>query len=184
MDHEKFLNQFDAPVDRAVHPASLDVETLMKDCTLTRGRASGPGGQHRNKVETHITIVHNPTGIEGQAGERRLAKENQSVAIRRLRLKLAMEYRVGVPAGDVRPALWRSRCAKKRIVCSVKHQDYPAMLAEAFDLIDACDMDVKKAALRLECSTTQLIRFVADHPPAFEYLNRMREDRGLHRLRP
>lgn len=173
----------DQPVDRPIHPAALDVETLLKDCTITRGRASGPGGQHRNKVETHITVVHNPSGIDAQAGERRLAKENQSVAIRRLRLKLAMGVRVEVPAGEIRSQLWKSRCIKNRIVCNPKHTDYPSLLAEALDVIEACGFDVKKASARLECSTTQLIRLIGDHRPALEQLNQSREDRGLHRLK-
>ena len=178
-----FLDQLDQPADRPTHPAALDVETLLKDCTITRGRASGPGGQHRNKVETHITVLHHPSGIDAQAGERRLAKENQSVAIRRLRLKLAMGVRVEVPAGDIRSPLWRTRCVKNRIVCNPKHADYPSLLAEALDVIEVCGFDVKKAAARLECSTTQLIRFIADHRPALEQLNQSREDRGLHKLK-
>ncbi len=173
----------DQPVDRPIHPAALDKEMLLKDCTITRGRASGPGGQHRNKVETHITVLHKPSGIDAQAGERRLAKENQSVAIRRLRLKLAMGIRVEVPNGDIRSALWKTRCVKKRIVCNPKHRDYPSLLAEALDVIEACGFDVKRAAARLECSTTQLIRLIGEHRPALEQLNQSREDRGLHRLK-
>ncbi|MGV6815074.1 MAG: peptide chain release factor family protein [Phycisphaerales bacterium] len=179
-----FLDQLDQPVERPVHPAVLDREALLKECVISRGRASGPGGQHRNKVETHITITHQPTGIEAQAGERRLAKENQGVAIRRLRLKLAMGVRVEVPAGDIRSELWRRRCVKKRIVCNPMHYDFPSLLAEALDVIEVSGFDMKKAATRLECSASQLIRMVADHPPAFEQLNQSRQDRGLRRLRP
>jgi len=178
------IDQLDQPVDRPIHPAALDSDTLLKDCTISRGRASGPGGQHRNKVETHITITHKPSGIDAQAGERRLAKENRSVAVRRLRLRLAMGVRVTVPAGDIRSALWRERCRKNRIVCSPKHADFPSLLAEALDVIEASGFDLKKASARLECSTTQLLRFIGDHPPAFEQLNQSRQDHGLHRLRP
>ncbi len=178
-----FLDFLDQPVERQPHPASYESERLMKECTLTRGRASGPGGQHRNKVETHITIVHNPSGIDAQAGERRLAKENQSVALRRLRLKLAMGIRIEVPAGEIQSALWKTRCVKGRIVCNPKHTDFPSLLAEALDVIEACGLDVKKAGLRLGCSTTQLVRLIAEHRPAFEQLNQSREDRGFHRLK-
>ena len=175
--------RLDQAAQRPVHPAALDKETLMKDCKITRGRASGPGGQHRNKVETHITIEHIPSGIDAQAGERRLAKENLSVATRRLRLKLTMGVRIDVPAGDIRSELWKERCKKQKIVCSVKHTDFPSLLAEAIDVIEACGFDVKKAAARLECSTTQLLRFIADHRPAFDQLNQSRQDHGLHRLK-
>jgi len=167
----------------SVHPAALEAEQLLADCESRRLRRSGPGGQHRNKVETHITILHDPSGIEAQAGERRLAKENQSVALRRLRLKLAMGIRIGVPSGEIQSSLWKIRCVKGRIVCNPKHTDFPSLLAEALDVIEACGLDVKKAGLRLGCSTTQLVRMIAEHRPAFEQLNQSREDRGFHRLK-
>ncbi len=54
---------------------------------------------------------------------------------------------------------------------------------KALDMIEACGLDEKAAALRLECSASQLVRFVADHPPAMERWNAERVERGLHRLR-
>lgn len=171
----------DQPVPRPTHPAALDPEVLMSQCTLTRGRASGPGGQHRNKVETHVTLRHNPSGVEAQAGERRLAKENQSVALRRLRLLLAVHVRVEVPRGEIRSELWKSRCRDRKIVCSVKHADFPSLLAEAIDVIEACGYDMRKAATRLECSSSQLLRLIADHPPALVKFN---DERRLRSMRP
>lgn len=179
-----FLDKLDEPVERPQHPASLDPDALMRECTLTRGRASGPGGQHRNKVETHITIVHNPTGIEAQAGERRLAKENQRVAVRRLRLNLATSHRVFVPEGEIRSDMWKSRCKNKKIVCSVRHADFPSMLAEALDVIDASGFDTRKAAVRLQCSGSQLVRLMADHPPALAKFNDERRLRSMRPLKP
>ena len=176
-----FLDNLDRPVERPTHPASLDIDSLMKDCKLTRGRASGPGGQHRNKVETHITIRHEPTGIEAQAGERRLAKENQSVAVKRLRLLLAQEVRVLVPNGEIRSELWKSRCRKRKIICSEKHYDFPSLLAEAMDVIDACGYDMRQASTRLECSSTQLVRLLSGHPPILAKFN---EERRLRSMRP
>ena len=186
---DEFFDQLDHSIDgdsigTGIHPAALDEASLLKVCVITRGRSSGPGGQHRNKVETHITVVHKPSGIDAQAGERRLAKENRSVAIRRLRLKLAMHLRTVVPAGEIRSDLWKQRCVKRRVACNPKHWAYPALLAEALDVIHASALDMKAAAARLECSTTQLTRLIADHRPAFEMLNQSREDQGFHRLRP
>ena len=45
------------------HPAMLDDGALLKQCEANFGRASGPGGQHRNKVETAATLTHTPTGL-------------------------------------------------------------------------------------------------------------------------
>jgi hypothetical protein len=182
-DVERLLRSLDAPVERDPHPAMLDDDTLLAGCKWTRSRDGGPGGQHRNKVETVVTLVHTPTGITAKAGERRTVRENKPVAIRRLRLALATEHRVGVPAGDCRSPLWRERVKKRRIVLSTKHRDFPAMLAEALDIIEAAGHDMKTASTRLDCSPSQLIKLVKEHPPAWSKLNADREAKGLHPLK-
>lgn len=166
-----------------MHPAALPEAELLAQCELGRSRSSGPGGQHRNKVETKVTVTHRPTGVQAHASERRSVRENRPVAVRRLRLALAVERREGVPDGDARSALWRTRCTGGRIVCSPQHDDFPALLAEALDMVEACGHDLRRAATRLECTPTQLVRFIADHPPAFERLNRARAAKGERPLR-
>lgn len=169
-----------------VHPAALDDAALLAQCTKTKSRGQGPGGQHRNKVETEVRLTHDPTGLKAHAGERRSASQNQSVAVSRLRLELATRVRCAVPAGDARSALWLKRCSPKgkgagRVVCNPDHADYPAMLALALDVIHACAWDVRKAALRLVCTPSQLLKLVKDHPPALLWLNAQRTS---HALRP
>lgn len=181
-DVDRLIESLGAPVEREPHPAMLDDEALMAQSDWGRSRGGGPGGQHRNKVETVVTITHKPTGISAKAGERRSVRENKPVALRRLRLAMATQHRVGLPAGDCRTPLWRERVRKQKIVLSTKHHDFPAMLAEALDMIEACDHDLKKAGTRLECSPSQLIKLVKEHPPAWVWLNARREQRGLHAL--
>jgi hypothetical protein len=174
------------------HPACISDEALLKQCTVGRGRGSGPGGQNRNKVETEITITHKPTGLIGQAGERRSQNENKKVAIRRLRLLLATHHRGSPPKGGrtldeiLGPRgsdLWRSRRQGDRIVCNPGHHDYPALLAEAMDMIADSGHDPAHAAARLEITTSQLIKLVKDHPPAMQAWNATRQQRGQHPLR-
>ncbi len=50
--------------------------------------ASGPGGQHRNRTESGVRLVHPPTGLTVTATERRSQLLNRSVALARLREKL------------------------------------------------------------------------------------------------
>lgn len=166
------------------HPSSLADEQLLARCRIGKSRTSGPGGQHRNKVETLVTITHEPTGVTAHAGERRSAADNRRVAIFRLRLRLAVETRCDVPDGDHRSPLWKSRCGKGgRIACNPTHRDYPAMLAEALDMIAACDLEPAKAASRLGCTTSQLIKLIKNHRPAMESWNAQRAERGLHPLK-
>ncbi len=166
-----------------MHPAQLADDDLLGQCRVGKGRSSGPGGQHRNKVETKVILTHEPTGIRAHAGERRSAVENQRVALFRLRLALATEVRHGVAPGECRSPLWLSRCRAGRIECNPGHRDFPALLAEALDVLAACGQDARKAGLRLVCSPTQLVRLLKEHPPALERWNREREARGLHPMR-
>ena len=171
------------PIDPWPHPACLDDESLLRQCTITTGRTGGPGGQNRNKVETLVELTHKPSGVEAHAGERRSQMENKRVALKRLRLALAVDFRAPVPIGEIGSALWRTRVSSSRIACSARHADFPSILAEALDVIAAAIWDPKKAALRLETSASQLIKLAKDHPPALTMWNRSRDSRGLHPLK-
>lgn len=167
------------------HPTALADVELLEQCELGRGRSGGPGGQHRNRVATHVTLTHRPTGISAQAGERRSAEENKASALRRLRSALAVEHRTAVAAGEARTFLWSQRCtAAGKIVCAERHHDHATLIAEALDVIAACGWDVSKAATRLCCTQTQLVRLLGEHAPALERLNAERHERGAHRLSP
>lgn len=176
-----------------MHPACLPEVELLRSCSVRKTRTSGPGGQHRNKVESGIELVHTPSGIVGQAGERRSSEENRRVAVKRLRLALAVGVRWPVPSGDARSELWRRRTViavatgtekrVPRIVCNDRHEDFPALLAEALDMLEACRGDVSRAALRLDVTPTSVLKLLKGHPPALVQLNAWRAERGLHPLK-
>ena len=164
------------------HPAELDPAQLLQDCDLERLRRSGPGGQRRNKVETGVRLRHGPTGLVAEATERRSSEQNQKVALRRLRMKLAVEVRT---PRDTRPSeRWSSRVLSRRLTVNLEHADIPAMLAEALDVLADEDWTVQSAAERLAISTTQLVRLLSAEPQALLQLNHRREAQGLRGLRP
>jgi hypothetical protein len=166
------------------HPASLDEDALLKQCSIGKGRGSGPGGQNRNKVETKVMLTHKPTGVAAHAAERRTAVENKRVALFRLRLNLATQVRCPVPRGDVRSDLWKSRAGPTgQIACNPRHQDFPAMLAEAMDMLASAKYEPDSAAVRLGVTMSQLVKLVKKHPPAFDVLNRARLEWNKHPLK-
>jgi len=165
------------------HPASRSPEQLLVECDVRRVRRSGPGGQHRNKVETGVVLVHRPTGVKAEANERRSQAENRAVALQRLRVNLALEVRRSGRL-DLDPSpLWRSRCRGGRIGISRSHDDFPAVLAEALDVVADKGAEVKDAAAVLGCSASQLIKLLKQEPRAMVLVNGWRAERELHPLR-
>ena len=164
--------------DPVTHPAALPVEALLADCRIQHTRRSGPGGQHRNKVATAVVITHQPTGLRTEASERRRQSENHAAAVFRLRVQLALRVRTERPGPP--SELWQSRLRGGRLAINPAHHDFPAILAEALDVLAMHDHDPRPAAEHLACTASQLIRLLKLEPSALERVNAERARRNLH----
>jgi protein subunit release factor B len=88
----------------------LDDEALLAQCEVQVHRAGGPGGQHRNKTETAVRLVHGPSGVVAEGKDQRSRAQNLSAALGRLREKLAVLERPRKKRRPTKP----SRGAKER----------------------------------------------------------------------
>jgi hypothetical protein len=160
-----------------IHPAGLPVDRLLADCLVERTRRSGPGGQHRNKVETAVVITHTPTGVRAEASERRSQAANLANAILRLRVLLALQLRT---APDDSPSvLWKKRAEAGRLAINPEHEDFPAILAEAIDVLADQGWVPAAAGERLGISGSQVVKLLKLEPKAWMLLNAQRRDLGL-----
>ncbi len=66
-------------VEVELNPADLEIETC---------KSSGAGGQHINKTESAIRILHKPTGIVVECQDERSQYKNKDKALRLLKTKL------------------------------------------------------------------------------------------------
>ena len=103
------------------------------------------------------------------------------MALARLRLALALGHRLPPdPAGA--SARWRRRTTTGRIVVAIDHDDYPALVAEALDHLQATAWELPPAAATLGVTPSQLARLLRREPAAWTTLARHRAQAGLPRL--
>lgn len=162
----------------------LDPERVLENCDVRFTRRSGPGGQHRNKVETAAILTHRPTGLSAEASERRSQSGNRRVALWRLRMLIATQVRNHVGPACAASALWNARLRGTRIEVNPEHDDVPALLAEALDMLAATEWDPGAAAHRLGTTASQLIKLLTIDARALAELNARRLERGQGVLRP
>ena len=63
-------------------------EDLLSQCRVETFMAGGKGGQHQNRTESGVRLVHLPTGVVVSSREERSQHRNKSIALSRLREKL------------------------------------------------------------------------------------------------
>ena len=81
----------------------LDDDKLLAQCEVQAHRASGPGGQHRNKAETAVRLVHLPSGVVVEGKDERSRTQNLRIALGRLREKLERRAYRPPPRHKTRP---------------------------------------------------------------------------------
>ncbi len=90
--------------DQPTERFPTDRESLERDCDVEFFVAGGPGGQHRNKVESGVRLTHRPSGLIVTATERRSQSANREAAFDRMAEKLEARQRVRKPRRATKPS--------------------------------------------------------------------------------
>jgi ribosome-associated protein len=69
-------------------PYALDERSLEAETRIEVFTGGGPGGQHRNKTQNAVRLLHAPSGVVVTATERRSLEANRQAAFERLRERL------------------------------------------------------------------------------------------------
>jgi ribosome-associated protein len=106
-------------------PYALDRATLAREVRIDTHRATGPGGQHVNRTESAVRLVHFPSGAVVIAADTRSQIRNREIAFERLieRLKrLNHRPRKRIPTRVPRAAKARRLASKLRRAERKRHR--------------------------------------------------------------
>ncbi len=162
---------------------SLDLpeDALLAECEFHTFRASGPGGQKRNKTSSAVRLHHRPSGLIVTAVESRSQHENRARALGRLREALAIGFRRPPPASITWPA--HAAVEAGRLQISARNPAWPNVLALLLDALAAEGGRVGEAAARLGITSSNLTSLLERCPKALAEANLMRAAAGLRPLR-
>ena len=161
---------------------ALSDETLAGQCETDLYRASGPGGQKRNKTDSAVRLRHLPTGTIVTAVDSRSQHENRARALRRLRSALACGCRQPLPDLTAPPAV--AAAAAARWALSARNPDFLTVAAWLLDVLAACQGRMSETAAAAGTGTGALAKFLAVDPDVWQAANRVRAACGQKPLRP
>ena len=162
-------------------------DALIGQCEVDRYRASGPGGQHRNKTESAVRLRHKLTGVTAIGEDSRSQAENKMHAVRRLRAAIALEVREPVFIDGYVPSRRLAAFvaagtaplgAKTRLT-----GEYWAAIGELLDLLVAGNLEIGATAQRLGISTGALSKLLLHDDQVGRAVNDLRRAKQMRPLR-
>lgn len=154
---------------------SLSDADLLAQCEEDHYRASGPGGQKRNKTDSAVRLRHRPTDVIVTAVESRSSHENRRRALRRLREGLALAHREPISDSTTVPVL--------DLTIPGHHADFLPTAATVLDWLDHHQGQMGETARSLAVSTAELTRFLRTKTELWRAAQELRTAHGLKPLR-
>jgi hypothetical protein len=163
----------------------LSDQQLLLQCAVDTYRASGPGGQKRNKTSSAVRLRHLPTGLIVIAEESRSQYQNRARALRRLREALYLKLRNQGPLGMLakQSGLHETIEGEGRLHLGRKDVRFWPAVGAVLDVLESTESRVSEAAEILGISTGNLIDFLSVEPKVWEQANHLRRRYGAKPLR-
>jgi hypothetical protein len=174
------------PLEALIPPSrhvwtGLTDDQLLAQCEVDTYRASGPGGQKRNKTSSAVRLRHLPSGLIVIAEESRSQHENRAKALRRMRQALFLKVRDDLPSEELTVErlekledYHKARGGDGRLRMARKDPRFWPAVGIVLDVLHALDGRVADAAAALGVSTGNLISFLETDPKVWGEVNILR----------
>ena len=145
----------------------MDDAAFAGFCRLDFFKATGNGGQKRNKTSSAVRVTLDEYGLAAEDCSERSQHRNRATALMKLRRKLAYSVRLKYQPFE-------------RESCSLEHADYPLFLAKLLDLLCECSWDYRIAAEKMNCSSGRMLKLICRDNELLTFYNNMRRNAGLY----
>lgn len=136
-----------------------------RDLVFRTSTGSGPGGQHRNKTESTVTLTHPESGVTVKAGDEKSQHRNKRIALRRLTESRKFKSWVRVQASMMEEGY---RSVEDKVTELMKDKNLKVEYINTF----TCDFCKRKEKILSESRTERKI------PPGWE-----EKEEGIHRCK-
>ena len=183
-----------AAVETPTDYLALSDEDLLDQCDVHLYKASGPGGQHRNKVSSAVRLKHRPTAVTAHSDESRSQHDNRRKAFSRLRMKLACDVRRGLEIVDGATAIpevvascmftprGRGPAARRKLGVGPRDRRFWPVAAFLLDLLETLEGKLSPAARCLGISTANFAAVLKSNRHLLTAAQRIRQKHGCGRI--
>ncbi len=161
--------------------AKLTDEQLLGQCHVDTYRASGPGGQKRNKTSSAVRLRHPASGLIVIAEESRSQHENRQRALRRLRQAFYLQVRDSLVPADLTPEILARRAEVReargpdgRFHLGRKDPRFWPAVGVVLDVLQAVEARISQAAELLGTSTANVVELLRLDPKVWQQANLLR----------
>jgi len=163
----------------------LDDGALLAQCDVDTYRASGPGGQKRNKTSSAVRLRHRPTELIAIGTESRSQHENKAKALKRLRLAIALHVRRTIDAETYEPSSLLRECLTDdgRFHVGRRDERFLPAASEVLDVLLATQGSIRDTAGHVGSTTARLVDFLQRDEKLWVAVNELRKAVGKKPLR-
>ena len=158
---------------------------LLAECHRDYWRASGPGGQKRNKTDSAVRLRHHGCGLLVTSSDTRSRAQNTRRAVRRLREAIALRIREPVETQNyhVHSELLAFLHSPQRGTSFQRDAAYLIAIAELLDVFIACQCAIGETSKCLGVRSGLLSRFIRRDDRLIRRIGELRIAAGLRPLR-
>ncbi|MCM8531461.1 MAG: peptide chain release factor-like protein [Lentisphaeraceae bacterium] len=149
----------------------LSDQELLNICNTDHFIATGKGGQKRNKTSSAVRVTLKDSHILASASNDRQQSVNKKLALRKLRIAIALEIRE-----EAKP--WLGQWDM-----NIKNPKYPIFIACLIDNLKELNWQVSEVAKAFNISTGKLIKTISRDDSLWQFVNKERQRAGHKTLK-